>query len=29
MKIKELRLQNIGPYVGQHRIDFSTSNEKI
>lgn len=28
MKIKELRLQNIGPYVGQHRIDFSTSNEK-
>lgn len=28
MKIKELHLQNIGPYVGQHKFDFSTSNEK-
>ncbi len=28
MKIKELQLQNIGPYSGRHKIDFNTSNSK-
>ncbi len=28
MKIKELQLLNIGPYVGRHTLDFSTSNKK-
>lgn len=28
MKIKELQLLNIGPYAGQHTLDFSTSNDK-